>query len=111
CNMSIEAGARAGMIAPDEKTFEYLKGRPHAPEGADWDAAVEYWSTLRTDEDAVFDVEVSLDANDLEPFVTWGTNPGQGLPLSATVPNPAEIADENERFAAERALEYMALTP
>ena len=111
CNMSIEAGARAGMIAPDEKTFEYLKGRPHAPEGADWEAAVEYWKTLRSDDDAVFDAEVVLDANDLEPFVTWGTNPGQGLPLSAKVPNPVEIADENERLAAERALEYMALVP
>ena len=111
CNMSIEAGARAGMIAPDETTFEYLKGRPHAPEGADWDAAVEYWKTLRSDEDAVFDAEVVLDASDLEPFVTWGTNPGQGLPLSSAVPNPAEIADENERLAAERALEYMALEP
>lgn len=109
CNMSIEAGARAGMIAPDETTFEYLKGRPHAPEGADWDAAVEYWKTLRSDDDAVFDVEVHLDASELEPFVTWGTNPGQGLPLSATVPNPAEIGDESERVAAERALEYMGL--
>jgi len=111
CNMSIEAGARAGMIAPDETTFEYLKGRPHAPEGADWDAAVEYWRTLRSDEDAVFDAEVVLDANELEPFVTWGTNPGQGLPLSAAVPNPAQIPDENERLAAERALEYMDLEP
>ncbi|MCR6494004.1 3-isopropylmalate dehydratase large subunit [Cellulomonas sp. P24] len=111
CNMSIEAGARAGMIAPDETTFAYLKGRPHAPEGADWDAAVEYWSTLRSDDDAVFDAEVVLDANDLEPFVTWGTNPGQGLPLSANVPIPEEIADANDRVAAERAIEYMALTP
>ncbi len=109
CNMSIEAGARAGMIAPDETTFEYLKGRPHAPEGADWDAAVEYWRTLRTDDDATFDAEVVLEAADLEPFVTWGTNPGQGLPLSANVPDPAQIADENERVAAERALEYMGL--
>src|SRR6478609_7936850 len=111
CNMSIEAGARAGMIAPDDTTFEYLKGRPHAPEGADWDAAVEYWRTLRSDDDAVFDTEVTLRASDLEPFVTWGTNPGQGLPISATVPVPAEIADENERVAAERAIEYMGLTP
>ncbi|PYF96325.1 3-isopropylmalate dehydratase, large subunit [Georgenia satyanarayanai] len=111
CNMSIEAGARAGMIAPDETTFEYLKGRPHAPEGADWDAAVEYWRTLRSDDDAIFDVEVNLDASDLEPFVTWGTNPGQGLPLSATVPDPAEIGDEGDRVAAERALEYMGLEP
>src|SRR5690554_2871514 len=111
CNMSIEAGARAGMIAPDETTFEYLKGRPHAPEGADWDAAVEYWKTLRTDDDAVFDAEVTLNASDLEPFVTWGTNPGQGLPLSAQVPNPADMAEESERVAAERALEYMGLEP
>ncbi|WP_159621973.1 3-isopropylmalate dehydratase large subunit [Ruania rhizosphaerae] len=111
CNMSIEAGARAGMIAPDETTFDYLKGRPHAPEGADWDEAVEYWKTLRSDDDAVFDTEVVLEADDLEPFVTWGTNPGQGLPLSANVPVPEEIADENERVAAERAVEYMGLVP
>ena len=111
CNMSIEAGARAGMIAPDETTFEYLQGRPHAPEGADWDAAVEYWRTLRSDDDAVFDAEVVLDANDLEPFVTWGTNPGQGLPLSARVPVPADIADAGDRQTAERAIEYMGLTP
>lgn len=111
CNMSIEAGARAGMIAPDETTFAYLKGRPHAPEGADWDAAVEHWRTLRTDDDAVFDTEVTLRASDLEPFVTWGTNPGQGLPISATVPVPEEIAEDNERVAAERAIEYMGLVP
>lgn len=111
CNMSIEAGARAGMIAPDETTFEYVKGRPHAPTGADWDEAVEYWKTLRTDDDAVFDAVVELRASDLEPFVTWGTNPGQGLPISATVPVPEEIADENERVAAERAIAYMGLTP
>ncbi|MDO8120145.1 3-isopropylmalate dehydratase large subunit [Isoptericola sp. b490] len=111
CNMSIEAGARAGMIAPDETTFEYLKGRPHAPEGAEWDAAVEYWRSLRTDDDAVFDAEVVLEAADLEPFVTWGTNPGQGLPLSGNVPVPAQIPDENARIAAERAIEYMGLTP
>ncbi len=111
CNMSIEAGARAGMIAPDETTFEYLKGRPHAPEGVAWDEAVAYWRSLRTDDDAVFDAEVVLEAADLEPFVTWGTNPGQGLPLSGNVPVPAEIGDDNERIAAERALEYMGLTP
>lgn len=111
CNMSIEAGARAGMIAPDQTTFDYLQGRPHAPEGADWDAAVAYWSTLRTDDDAEFDVEVVLKAEDLEPFVTWGTNPGQGLPLSGSVPVPEEIADADERGAAERAIEYMGLTP
>ncbi|MHA7264016.1 3-isopropylmalate dehydratase large subunit [Arthrobacter sp. TMN-37] len=109
CNMSIEAGARAGMVAPDETTFEYLKGRPHAPEGADWDAAVENWRGLVTDDDAVFDAEVFLDADDLEPFVTWGTNPGQGVSLSQAVPSPADFADENDRAACERALEYMAL--
>jgi 3-isopropylmalate/(R)-2-methylmalate dehydratase large subunit len=111
CNMSIEAGARAGMIAPDATTANYLKGRPHAPEGADWDDALAYWSTLRSDDDAVFDAEVVLDAGDLEPFVTWGTNPGQGLPLSANVPIPAQIADPGDRATAERAIEYMALTP
>jgi 3-isopropylmalate/(R)-2-methylmalate dehydratase large subunit len=109
CNMSIEAGARAGMVAPDETTFEYLKGRPHAPEGADWDAAVEYWKTLRTDDDATFDAEIVLDAADLEPFVTWGTNPGQGVPLSATVPDPAGFDDPDDRRSAERALAYMDL--
>ncbi|MGO1051634.1 3-isopropylmalate dehydratase large subunit [Crossiella sp. CA198] len=110
CNMSIEAGARAGMIAPDETTFEYLKGRPHATEGADWDAAVEYWKSLRTDDDAVFDEEIVLDAAELAPFVTWGTNPGQGLPLSASVPDPELIVDEVERTTAEKALAYMGLT-
>jgi 3-isopropylmalate/(R)-2-methylmalate dehydratase large subunit len=111
CNMSIEAGARAGVIAPDETTFGYLKGRPHAPEGAEWDAAVEYWTTLRTDDDAVFDNEVVIDAAELAPFVTWGTNPGQGLPLSGSVPDPASMDDPDERSAAERALAYMALAP
>ena len=111
CNMSIEAGARAGMVAPDQITFDYLKGRPHAPEGADWDAAVAFWKTLPTDEGATFDAEVNLDANTLDPFVTWGTNPGQGVSLLDVVPNPIDIADPNERAAAERALEYMDLTP
>ena len=111
CNMSIEAGARAGMIAPDETTFEYIKGRPHAPEGEEWEAAVEYWKTLRTDDDAVFDAEVDLNADDLEPFVTWGTNPGQGIPISGEVPDPADMGDETNRTAAERALEYMDLAP
>ncbi len=111
CNMSIEAGARAGLIAPDETTFAYLKGRPHAPEGADWDAAVENWRELRTDDDAVFDAEVRLNADELTPFVTWGTNPGQGLPLGAEVPDPERIGDENERIAAEKALSYMDLKP
>jgi 3-isopropylmalate/(R)-2-methylmalate dehydratase large subunit len=109
CNMSIEAGARAGMVAPDDTTFEYLKGRPHAPEGADWDAAVESWRGLASDPDAVFDTEVVLNAADLEPFVTWGTNPGQGSPLSATVPDPAAYPDPDDRQAAERALAYMDL--
>ena len=111
CNMSIEAGARAGMVAPDEITFEYLKGREHAPKGAQWDEALAYWSTLKTDEDAVFDAEVFLDASTLTPFVTWGTNPGQGLPLSGRIPSPSDAKDEVERVAIERALEYMDLTP
>jgi len=111
CNMSIEAGARAGLVAPDETTFAYLKGRPHAPVGADWDEAVEYWKSLVTDDDAKFDAEVFLDANTLEPFVTWGTNPGQGVSLNDSVPSPESFTDPNEKAAAERALEYMALTP
>jgi len=111
CNMSIEAGARAGMVAPDETTFAYLKGRPHAPEGADWDAALAYWRTLPTDDGATFDAEVFLNADELEPFVTWGTNPGQGVSLSDTVPNPTDFTDPQDRASAERALEYMALEP
>ena len=111
CNMSIEAGARAGMVAPDQITFDYLEGRPHAPQGADWDAALEYWKTLPTDDDAVFDAEVFLDASELEPFVTWGTNPGQGVLLSDSIPDPETIEDPNERASAKRALEYMDLKP
>lgn len=110
CNMSIEWGAKAGLIAPDETTFAYIQGRPHAPEGQDWDQAVAYWKTLVTDEDAVFDKVVRLDATAITPFVTWGTNPGQGVPLSDEVPDPNSFADENERVAAERALEYMGLS-
>ena len=110
CNMSIEAGARAGMIAPDQTTFDYLEGRDHAPTGADWDAAVEAWKQLRTDEGAVFDAEVDIDASTLTPFVTWGTNPGQGSPLSEAVPDPEAMPDESERVAAAKALEYMGLT-
>ena len=110
CNMSIEAGARAGMVAPDEITYAYLNGRPHAPVGADWDAAVEYWETLKSDEGAQFDKEVFIDADQLDPFVTWGTNPGQGVSLLDSVPSPTEFVDPNERAAAERALEYMDLT-
>ena len=103
CNMSIEWGAKAGMMAPDETTFAYLKGRPHAPEGDDWDAAVAYWRTLYTDDDAVFDREVDIDATQLTPFVTWGTNPG------GAVPTPEDFADPVDRSAAERALTYMDL--
>jgi len=110
CNMSIEWGARAGMIAPDDITFDYLKGRKHAATGADWDAAVEYWRTLRTDDDALFDAEIVMAAEEISPFVTWGTNPAQGAPLSASVPDPADFANESERIEAEKALAYMGLT-
>jgi 3-isopropylmalate/(R)-2-methylmalate dehydratase large subunit len=109
CNMSIEAGARAGMVAPDATTFEFLKGRPHAPKGADWDAAVQAWSELHTDEGAEFDTQVYIDAATLSPFVTWGTNPGQGVPLSSTVPDPATMLDDDAKQAAEKALTYMDL--
>jgi 3-isopropylmalate/(R)-2-methylmalate dehydratase large subunit len=108
CNMSIEAGARAGLIAPDEKTFAYIQGRPHAP--TNWDAAIAYWQTLSSDSDAVFDAEITLNAHEIAPFVTWGTNPGQGAPLSSTVPDPSTFADPEARGAAERALVYMGLT-
>ncbi|ORA82877.1 3-isopropylmalate dehydratase large subunit [Mycobacterium malmoense] len=111
CNMSIEAGARAGMVAPDETTYEFLRGRPHAPTGAQWDAALEYWQRLRTDAGAEFDTEVYLDAASLSPFVTWGTNPGQGVPLGAAVPDPELMTDDAERQAAEKALAYMDLRP
>ena len=109
CNMSIEWGARAGMVAPDQTTFDYLKGRPHAPEGDEWDAAVAYWKTLYSDPDATFDREVVMDATQLTPFVTWGTNPGQGVGLGESVPSPEDFADPVDRASAERALEYMAL--
>ncbi len=111
CNMSIEWGAKAGMIAPDETTLAYLKGRPHAPEGAEWDAAVEYWKTLRSDDDAHFDAQVDIDATRLTPFVTWGTNPGHGVPLGGVVPAPEDFDSEVEQATARRALEYMDLTP
>jgi 3-isopropylmalate/(R)-2-methylmalate dehydratase large subunit len=109
CNMTIEAGARAGLIAPDETTIGYVEGRPHAPRGANWDAAVAYWSTLFSDADAVFDKEILLDAAELTPYVTWGTNPGQGAPLGASIPDPASFEDPVERSAAEHALQYMGL--
>ncbi|HEU4362114.1 MAG TPA: 3-isopropylmalate dehydratase large subunit [Mycobacterium sp.] len=111
CNMSIEAGARAGMVAPDATTYEYLHGRPHAPTGAAWDAARTYWDGLRTDPGAEFDIEVYLDAAALTPFVTWGTNPAQGIPLGEAVPDPELMINEAERRAAERALAYMDLQP
>ncbi len=111
CNMSIEAGARAGLVAPDDVTFAYLVGRPHAPEGAAWEAALDYWRGLPTDEDAAFDREVTLDAGSLAPYVTWGTNPAQALPLSESVPDPDSLADPDARAAAERALAYMDLKP
>ncbi len=109
CNMSIEAGARAGFIAPDETTFAYLKGRPYAPADAEWDAAVEYWRTLHTDPAAPFDREVNIDAASLEPYVSWGTNPAQTLPVSGVVPAPEDFADPLDQDAARRALEYMDL--
>ncbi len=109
CNMSIEAGAKAGLIAPDDVTFAYLEGRPHAPAGELWDAAVADWRTLVTDDGATFDKEVFLDASTIEPFVSWGTNPGQVIPMSGSVPAPDAFDDEVERDAAERALEYMGL--
>jgi 3-isopropylmalate/(R)-2-methylmalate dehydratase large subunit len=111
CNMSIEAGARAGMVAPDETTYQFLRDRPHAPTGAQWDTAIQYWEQLRTDDGAVFDTEVFLDAASLSPFVTWGTNPGQGVPLAAAVPDPDMMADDDERQSAEKALAYMDLRP
>jgi 3-isopropylmalate/(R)-2-methylmalate dehydratase large subunit len=111
CNMSIEWGARAGMVAPDETTFAYLKGRKHAPTGAEWDSALAYWTSLRTDDGATYDAEVKLDATTLTPYVTWGTNPGQGAPLSERVPDPASFADDGQRVAARNALQYMDLSP
>jgi 3-isopropylmalate/(R)-2-methylmalate dehydratase large subunit len=111
CNMSIEWGARAGMVAPDDTTIAYLRGRDFAPSGAAWDDAVSYWRTLRTDDDAQFDAEVTMTGGELTPFVTWGTNPGQGAPLGSTIPDPASFADPADRVAAEKALAYMALAP
>ncbi|MGI9125009.1 MAG: 3-isopropylmalate dehydratase large subunit [Mycobacterium sp.] len=111
CNMSIEAGARAGMVAPDQTTYEFLRGRAYAPTGADWDAAVQAWELLRTDDGAEFDTEVYIDAASLSPFVTWGTNPGQGAPLSASVPDPEMMGSDDERQSAEKALAYMDLAP
>jgi 3-isopropylmalate/(R)-2-methylmalate dehydratase large subunit len=111
CNMSIEWGAKAGMIAPDETTFAYLEGREHAPHGDDWDTAVAYWRSLATDEGAEYDTEIFIDASAISPFVTWGTNPGQGAPLDSAVPDPEDFVDEVDRNAARRALDYMDLEP
>jgi 3-isopropylmalate/(R)-2-methylmalate dehydratase large subunit len=111
CNMTIEGGARAGLVAPDEKTFQYLQGRPYAPKGAAWEQAVAYWKTLKSDEGAHFDKEVRLSADDLVPYVTWGTSPEDALPITANVPDPQSFADPAKKVAAARSLEYMALTP
>ncbi len=111
CNMSIEGGARAGMIAPDQTTIDYLQGRPLAPTGPDWDAAVAYWLSLRSDVGAIYDTELHINASELIPHVSWGTNPGQTLPVTGHVPIPEYIDDPGERDSAERAIEYMALTP
>jgi 3-isopropylmalate/(R)-2-methylmalate dehydratase large subunit len=111
CNMSIEWGAKAGLIAPDQTTLDYIKDKPEAPKGAAWDDAVVHWRTLVTDDDAVYDKEIVLDAAEVTPFVTWGTNPGQGVPLAASVPSPDDFEDQSDRVAAQKALEYMALTP
>ena len=109
CNMSIEWGAKAGMVAPDQTTFDYLEGRPEAPKGAAWDAAVEHWLGLRTDDDATYDKEIVLDASEMTPFVTWGTNPGQGVPLGGVVPGPEDFEEPGDAVAAEKALAYMGL--
>ncbi len=111
CNMSIEWGAKAGLIAPDDTTFDYLRGRTHAPRHSDWDAALEHWRGLVTDDDAVFDREIRIDASVMTPFVTWGTNPGQGVGLAGSVPGPDEVDDESEKLAIARALDYMGLRP
>jgi 3-isopropylmalate/(R)-2-methylmalate dehydratase large subunit len=111
CNMSIEGGARAGMVAPDEITFDYIAGRPHTPKDAAWDAAVAQWRTLPTDEGALFDKEIYIDANSLEPMITYGTNPGMGIKITDAVPDPAAIKDISERQTLEKALKYMDLQP
>ncbi|MEO1106231.1 MAG: aconitase family protein, partial [Pseudomonadota bacterium] len=111
CNMSIEAGARAGMVAPDETTYAYIKGRPKAPTGAAWEQAIAYWNDLPSDPDAVFDEEISLDAATLPPVVTWGTSPEAVVSVEGVVPNPEDVADPHHRRAMERALHYMGLTP
>ena len=111
CNMTIEAGARAGMVAPDDTTFQYMRGRPQVPQGDEFDAAIERWRNISTDPGAQFDKVVEIDADTLQPFVTWGTNPGMVVPVTGKVPDPASFADSGDREAAERALEYMGLEP
>ena len=111
CNMTIEGGARAGLIAPDEKTFEYIKGRPKAPTGDDWDKALAYWKTLKSDDDAVFDKVVTIDANNLTPIVSWGSSPEDVIAVTGSVPDPTEIEDETKRASKQRALDYMGLEP
>jgi len=111
CNMSIEWGARAGLVAPDEKTFEYLRGREYSPKGSDWDAAVAYWNSLCTDEGAEFDQVIEFDASKVSPFVTWGTNPSQGVALNSAVPTLESFSDSSDRTAAQRAMQYMGLEP
>ena len=111
CNMSIEGGARAGMVAPDDSTFEYISGRTHAPQGADWDAALETWRQLPTDDGAQFDQEITLSADELTPMITYGTNPGMGMPIKAAVPAPADESDFNKKTALDKALAYMDLSP
>ncbi len=109
CNMSIEWGAKAGLIAPDQTTFDYIEGKPEAPKGAGWDAALAHWRTLQTDEDATYDKEITLEASTMTPFVTWGTNPAQGVPLGGSVPGPDDFTDPSDKIATEKALEYMGL--
>ena len=111
CNMTIEGGARAGMVAPDETTFNYIKGRPRAPKGAAWEAALSFWKTLKSDPDAKFDAEVEIDASSIAPMVTWGTSPEMGLPVTGKVPNPADLPEGDKRTAMEGALKYMDLKP
>ena len=111
CNMSIEGGARAGLVAPDQTTFDYIAGRPYAPQGADWDAAVTAWRQLPSDAGATYDAEVVLDANQLTPMITYGTNPGMGVPITGRVPIPSELSDPSQRMALDKALRYMDLQP
>ena len=111
CNMSIEAGARAGLIAPDQKTFDYIKGRPYAPKGENWDKAIEFWKSLPSDENAKYDKEININAEEITPQITWGTSPQDVAPINGKVPNPEKIDDVNRKKAVERSLEYMGLEP